>query len=42
MNLALQENVTNAMITAEVSFRIQMLSLTKQLTNLAGNAWSQT
>ncbi|CAL9727805.1 DNA polymerase alpha catalytic subunit A [Monosporozyma unispora] len=42
MNLALQENITNSIIAAEVSFRIQMLSLTKQLTNLAGNAWSQT
>ena len=42
MLLALQENVTNAAMAAEVSFRIQLLSLTKQLTNLAGNAWSQT
>lgn len=41
-NMALQENVLNAMIGAEVSFRIQLLSLTKQLTVLAGNAWSQT
>lgn len=40
--MALGENVENSMITAEVSFRIQLLSLTKQLTNLAGNAWSQT
>ncbi|SCU82972.1 LADA_0C08966g1_1 [Lachancea dasiensis] len=42
MILALQENVTNALISAEVAFRIQILSLTKQLTTLAGNAWSQT
>ncbi|KAL3229057.1 DNA polymerase alpha catalytic subunit A [Nakaseomyces bracarensis] len=42
MTMALQENATNCKIAAEVSFRIQMLSLTKQLTNLAGNAWSQT
>lgn len=42
MTMALQENSTNCKIAAEVSFRIQMLSLTKQLTNLAGNAWSQT
>ncbi|CCK71983.1 DNA-directed DNA polymerase alpha catalytic subunit POL1 KNAG_0I01980 [Huiozyma naganishii CBS 8797] len=42
LNMALQENVANSMIAAEVSFRIQLLSLTKQLTNLAGNAWSQT
>lgn len=41
-NMALQENVSSAMIAAEVSFRIQLLSLTKQLTILAGNAWSQT
>ncbi|CDH17358.1 probable POL1-DNA-directed DNA polymerase alpha,180 KD subunit [Zygosaccharomyces bailii ISA1307] len=42
MTMALQENIKNSMIIAEVSFRIQLLSLTKQLTNLAGNAWSQT
>ncbi|KTB23530.1 DNA polymerase alpha catalytic subunit A [Nakaseomyces glabratus] len=42
LTMALQENVTNCKIAAEVSFRIQILSLTKQLTNLAGNAWSQT
>ena len=42
MIMALQANINNSTITAEVSFRIQMLSLTKQLTNLAGNAWAQT
>ncbi|CCD25585.1 DNA-directed DNA polymerase alpha catalytic subunit POL1 NDAI_0F02670 [Naumovozyma dairenensis CBS 421] len=42
LTMALQENITNSLITAEISFRIQMLSLTKQLTNLAGNAWAQT
>lgn len=42
MTMALQENITNCMISAEVSYRIQLLSLTKQLTNLAGNAWAQT
>lgn len=42
MVLALQENIMNSLISAEVAFRIQILSLTKQLTNLAGNAWSQT
>ncbi|EJS42033.1 pol1p [Saccharomyces arboricola H-6] len=42
MTMALQENITNCIISAEVSFRIQLLSLTKQLTNLAGNAWAQT
>lgn len=40
--MALSENIENSLITAEISFRIQLLSLTKQLTNLAGNAWSQT
>ncbi|SCV03736.1 LAME_0H12816g1_1 [Lachancea meyersii CBS 8951] len=42
MVLALQENVSGANISAEIAFRIQILSLTKQLTTLAGNAWSQT
>lgn len=42
MIMALGENIKHSMIAAEVSFRIQLLSLTKQLTNLAGNAWSQT
>lgn len=42
MVLALQENVTHSLITAEIAFRTQILSLTKQLTNLAGNAWCQT
>lgn len=42
LTMALQENIKNSMIIAEVSFRIQLLSLTKQLTNLAGNGWSQT
>ncbi|SCU86167.1 LAMI_0D00716g1_1 [Lachancea mirantina] len=40
--LALNENISNALISAEIAFRIQIISLTKQLTNLAGNAWSQT
>ncbi|CAR22667.1 DNA-directed DNA polymerase alpha catalytic subunit POL1 [Lachancea thermotolerans CBS 6340] len=42
MIMALQENVSNALISAEIAFRIQILSLTKQLTVLAGNAWCQT
>ncbi|SCV05714.1 LANO_0H13564g1_1 [Lachancea nothofagi CBS 11611] len=42
MILALQENVTGALISAEIAFRIQIMSLTKQLTTLAGNAWCQT
>jgi DNA polymerase alpha subunit A len=40
--MVLKENCTNALITAEIAFRIQILSLSKQLTNLAGNAWSHT
>lgn len=42
MVMALQENIKGTLIAAEISFRIQILSLTKQLTNLAGNGWSQT
>ncbi|CCH58980.1 hypothetical protein TBLA_0B01370 [Henningerozyma blattae CBS 6284] len=42
MLMAIQENITNSILASEVSFRIQLLSLTKQLTTLAGNAWSQT
>lgn len=42
MLMALNENCKNALIAAEVAFRIQILSLSKQLTNLAGNAWSHT
>lgn len=40
--MALKENASNVKITAEVAFSIQILSLSKQLTNLAGNAWSHT
>lgn len=40
--MALKENASNVRITAEVAFSIQILSLSKQLTNLAGNAWSHT
>lgn len=42
MLLALRENIENSIVTAEVAFSIQILSLTKQLTTLAGNAWAQT
>ncbi|ODV97798.1 hypothetical protein PACTADRAFT_14300 [Pachysolen tannophilus NRRL Y-2460] len=38
----LKEILKNALISAEIAFRIQILSLSKQLTNLAGNAWSHT
>lgn len=38
----LKENCLNSLITAEIAFGIQILSLSKQLTNLAGNAWSHT
>ncbi|KAK6461441.1 DNA-directed DNA polymerase alpha [Scheffersomyces coipomensis] len=40
--MALKENFTNVKITAEIAFSIQILSLSKQLTNIAGNAWSHT
>ncbi|GME83437.1 unnamed protein product [Ambrosiozyma monospora] len=39
---ALNENNMSVQIIGEVAFRIQILSLSKQLTNLAGNAWSHT
>ncbi|ODV85064.1 hypothetical protein CANARDRAFT_28783 [[Candida] arabinofermentans NRRL YB-2248] len=39
---AFNENNISVQIIAEVSFRMQILSLSKQLTNLAGNAWSHT
>ncbi|ONH68414.1 DNA polymerase alpha catalytic subunit A [Cyberlindnera fabianii] len=42
MLLVLKDNAQNSTITAEIAFRIQILSLSKQLTNLAGNAWSHT
>lgn len=40
--MPLKENVSQVMITAQISFTLQILSLSKQLTNLAGNAWSHT
>lgn len=40
--MALKDNCSNVQIAAEVAFSIQILSLSKQLTNLAGNAWSHT
>ncbi|KAI5966943.1 POL1 [Candida pseudojiufengensis] len=40
--LALKENEFNCRITGEIAFAIQILSLSKQLTNIAGNAWSHT
>ncbi|KAI5952887.1 POL1 [Candida jiufengensis] len=40
--LALKENEFNGKITGEIAFAIQILSLSKQLTNIAGNAWSHT
>lgn len=42
MLMALRENAQNATITAEIGFATQILSLSKQLTNLAGNAWAHT
>lgn len=40
--MALKENEFNVRQTAEIAFGIQILSLSKQLTNIAGNAWSHT
>ncbi|KAH3687085.1 hypothetical protein WICPIJ_001934 [Wickerhamomyces pijperi] len=40
--MIVKENCQTALITAEISFRIQILSLSKQLTNLAGNGWCHT
>ncbi|CCH41857.1 DNA polymerase alpha subunit A [Wickerhamomyces ciferrii] len=40
--MILKENCVNSLITAEIAFRMQILSLSKQLTNLAGNAWAHT
>lgn len=40
--MALKENAANVKYTAEIAFAIQILSLSKQLTNIAGNAWSHT
>lgn len=42
MVVPLRENIKTAEISAEVGFRLQILSLSKQLTNIAGNAWSHT
>lgn len=40
--MPLKENVSQVLISAQISFALQILSLSKQLTNLAGNAWSHT
>lgn len=40
--MALAENNTQVNIMATIAFTIQILSLSKQLTNIAGNAWSHT
>ncbi|KAL6948583.1 hypothetical protein ACO0QE_001055 [Hanseniaspora vineae] len=40
--LAIEENITNCKMVDEVANKIQILSLSKQLTNLAGNNWNQT
>ncbi|KAI0461170.1 hypothetical protein LJB42_001186 [Komagataella kurtzmanii] len=37
-----KEGASMVQITSEITFRIQILSLSKILTNLAGNAWSHT
>lgn len=40
--IPIKENVSEVLIAAQISFALQILSLSKQLTNLAGNAWSHT
>ncbi|OEJ88387.1 DNA polymerase alpha catalytic subunit A [Hanseniaspora osmophila] len=40
--LAIEENISNCKMVDEVANKIQILSLSKQLTNLAGNNWNQT
>ncbi|ODQ83210.1 hypothetical protein BABINDRAFT_159651 [Babjeviella inositovora NRRL Y-12698] len=40
--MALRENASVARIAADIAFAMQILSLSKQLTNLAGNAWAHT
>jgi DNA polymerase (pol2) len=40
--MALKDNASNVKIAAEIAFATQILSLSKQLTNIAGNAWSHT
>lgn len=40
--MPLKENVSQVLISAQIAFALQILSLSKQLTNLAGNAWSHT
>lgn len=40
--MPLKENISQVLISAQIAFVLQILSLSKQLTNLAGNAWSHT
>lgn len=40
--MSLKENSAQVLVAAQVAFATQILSLSKQLTNLAGNAWSHT
>lgn len=40
--MTLQDTARQARIAAEIGFSIQILSLLKQLTNIAGNSWSAT
>ncbi|SSD58922.1 related to DNA polymerase alpha catalytic subunit A [Saccharomycodes ludwigii] len=42
MSLALEEGMNYSSMIDEIATQIQILSLTKQLTNLAGNSWNQT
>lgn len=40
--MPLKQNLNEVLVMAQISFAIQILTLSKQLTNLAGNAWSHT
>lgn len=40
--IPLKENINQVLVMGRISFALQILSLSKQLTNLAGNAWSHT
>lgn len=40
--MPLKQNLNEVLVMAQISYALQILSLSKQLTNLAGNAWSHT
>lgn len=40
--MPIKENIMQVRMTAQIAFAVQIMSLSKQLTNLAGNAWAHT